>query len=245
MSRTIPDLLLERYRLNELPASEMQEIERQAAGNPALRSRLGDLAESDAEIRGRYAPEVLAARHAPQRRTVRGLVFAGALASAVLAILVALPRFPAFVPSTDRVKGAANGRPVLAVYRRTTAGSERLADGDVARPGDLLRVGYMSAGRAYGVIFSIDGRGSVTLHLPPAGDRAASLSQGQTVLLDAAYELDDAPRIERFYFITGARPFQVGPILSAARSAGAAPTILPVPPGLEQVTFAIQKEARK
>ncbi|HTM26334.1 MAG TPA: hypothetical protein VL225_14140 [Vicinamibacterales bacterium] len=245
MSRTIPDLLLERYRLNELPEADMQEIERQAAGNPALRSRIGALTESDAEIRGRYAPEMFVPDRAPRRSRVSGLVLAAALASAVLAIVIALPRLPASVPDTARVKGVANGRPVLAVYRRIADGSERLADGDVARPGDLLRVGYVSAGRPYGVIVSIDGRGSVTLHLPPAGNRAAPLSQGGTVLLDAAYELDDAPRIERFYFITGAHPFEVGPILSAARAVGTAPDVLPLAPGLEQVTFAIQKEARK
>jgi hypothetical protein len=148
---------------------------------------------------------------------------------------------------TERLKGSAH--PSLAVYRRTDSGSERLADGAVARPGDLLRVGYASAGRPYGLILSIDGRGAVTLHLPPAGDRAVPLTMGKTILLDAAYELDDAPRVERFYFVTGKEAFAAEPVLSAARREaarqGAVPATLPLPAGLEQVTFAIQKEARK
>ena len=67
----------------------------------------------------------------------------------------------------ERVKGL---RPVSAdLSAHATAGSETLADGAIARPGDLLRVGYSAVGRRYGVILSIDGRGVVTL--APAGDR--------------------------------------------------------------------------
>jgi hypothetical protein len=99
----------------------------------------------------------------------------------------------------------------LSIYRRTAAGSERLADGDLVHAGDLLRVGYVSGGRPFGLILSIDGRGAVTMHLPPAGDRAVALQPGSNILLDAAYELDDAPRIERFYFVTGNDAFAVGP----------------------------------
>ena len=41
------------------------------------------------------------------------------------------------------------------------------------------------------------------------------------MLLDQAYELDDAPRWERFYFVTGDTPFAVAPIVDAARRAAA------------------------
>jgi hypothetical protein len=37
----------------------------------------------------------------------------------------------------------------------------------------------------------------------------------------------------------------VAPVLAAARDAGASPGTLSLPPGLEQVSFAVQKEARK
>jgi hypothetical protein len=129
-------------------------------------------------------------------------------------------------------------RPALALYRRTAAGSESLADGSVARAGDLVRVGYRSAGHAYGVIFSIDGRGHVTMHLPPAGGRAAPLGRETTVLLDTAYELDDAPLWERFYFVASDAPFGVAPVVDAVRRAAA------LPKGLEQSTISLQKEDR-
>jgi len=244
MTRAIPDLLLERFRLNELPEGTFAAVAREAAGDPLVRARLDALARSDADIRERY-DGMLARRVPPRRRMMRALVLAGALAMAVVALLTAIPYtiVPAVPDDDTRIKGG--GRPALAVYRRTLTGSERLADGDVAHAGDLLRIGYVSAGRPYGVILSIDGSGAVTLHLPPLGGMSASLAPGAMTLLDSAYELDEAPRIERFYFVTGTRPFDVAPILLAARKTGGVPAALPLPPGLEQIAFAVQKEARK
>lgn len=249
MTRHIPDVVLERYRLNELPERSARTVEEMMAADPGVRERLEALAASDAEIQRQY-PSSRFVRDvaAPPRRLVISLVTAAALGVAALILAVALPHAPLQPAGTERVKGTVGGRPSLALYRRTDTGSERLADGDVARPGDLLRVGYASAGRPYGLILSIDGRGTVTLHLPPAGNRAVQLTPGKTILLDAAYELDDAPRIERFYFVTGKEPFAAEPLVSAAREAarqGSVPDTLPLPAGLEQVTVAVQKEARK
>jgi hypothetical protein len=151
-------------------------------------------------------------------------------------------------PNDERIKGL---QPALAIHRRTAAGSEKLADGSVARAGDLLRVGYAGAGQGYGVILSIDGRGAVTLHLPPAGERAAPLVRGGITLLDQAYELDEAPGWERFYFVTSDTPFDVAPIMAAARRASGGadgsrppPATLAITPGLSQSAFSIQKEVK-
>jgi hypothetical protein len=143
----------------------------------------------------------------------------------------------------DRIKGLL---PALAVYRRTPEGSETLADGAVARAGDVIRVGYRPAGKRFGVIVSSDGRGAVTVHLPRQGDTAAPLKSEAMVLLDEAYELDDAPRWEQFYFVTAEDTFDVAPIVAAARRAAAGPgtpATLALSPNLEQATFSLRKEA--
>ena len=135
--------------------------------------------------------------------------------------------------------------PALAVYRKTNTGSETLNDGAIAHRGDLIRLGYRAAGKPYGVILSIDGRGAVTMHLPPNGEQAASLQNEPTVLLDKAYELDDAPRWERFYFVTGETSFLVQPVMDAARRAASSSRPQPkleLPKGLEQSIFLLQKE---
>lgn len=62
--------------------------------------------------------------------------------------------------------------------------TKTLADGAMARPGDLLRLGYSAVDRPFGAILSIDGRGTVTLHLPANGPTAAPLGRGDKTLLD-------------------------------------------------------------
>src|SRR5262249_54089120 len=155
----------------------------------ALRARLDALDVSDADIRARYAPliSIHDKRGPGRRRIVRALTLATVAATALL-VWFAVPRTIQNPDDGERIKGTAASRPALAIYRQTPSGSERLADGALVRPGDLLRVGYTSAGRAYGVILSIDGRGALTMHLPSTGSEAVSLTQGAaTTLLDRSY----------------------------------------------------------
>src|SRR5262245_19992932 len=247
MTADIPDVLLERYRLEELPPDEAARIADRLRRDETLRRRLEALDRSDAEIHRSGALDRIAERlprvdPAPRRRFVILVAVPAAVAAMAVMALIIAPRLETPAASdADRIKGLT---PWLAVYRRTAQGSEMLADGAVARPGDALRVGYRAAGKPYGLILSIDGRGSVTVHLPPHADRAAALKRDATVLLDEAYELDDAPQVERFYFITGDTPFAVAPIVDAARAAAAnhtPPLALVLPRGLEQSTFSVQK----
>ena len=255
---TIPDILLERYRLEELSPDERAQLEDRIRRDETLRRRLEALDRSDDEIRRRYPSDEMAARirerlaarasasPSAARRSAAYWAVPLAVAAAVTLLVVVVPRSADKKETdSDRIKGLS---PALALYRRTAQGSETLADGAVARAGDLLRVGYRAAGKPYGIILSIDGRGAVTVHLPHHADRAATLKRDGTVLLDEAYELDDAPQWERFYFVTGDASFAVTPIVDAARDAAVSrrnpPAALALPHGLEQSTFSIQKEAR-
>lgn len=65
---------------------------------------------------------------------------------------------------------------------------------------------YVAAGRAHGVIVSIDGRGQVTLHFPADAGAPTALESGRAVPLSHSYELDDAPLFERFMFVTAEAP---------------------------------------
>lgn len=243
----LPDIVLERYRLNELPPAEYNRLSDRLRRDEALRRRLESLDQSDMDIRRNYQPEFFIQRIQERlaARPARGLFPEWALPAVLVAatlILVVLPRMGPSEGEGDRIKGLLPG---LAVYRKTDTGSETLADGAIAHSGDVIRLGYRAAGKPYGVILSIDGRGAVTLHLPPNGEQAASLHGEPTVLLDQAYELDDAPRWERFYFVTGETSFAVQPVMDAARRAASNPRLQPaleLPRGLEQSIFLLQKE---
>jgi hypothetical protein len=251
----IPEIVLERYRLRELPPAAAARIAERLTEDTQLRQRLAALDESDAALREpieRMRARLIARHPSPGRRTIAWAIPAAVTASIVLGAVLWQAWAPgASLPSEDRIKGnTASGRPALALYRRTADGSEQLAEGAVARAGDLIRVGYRAAGRPYGLIVSIDGAGAVTMHLPTAGDRAVALKGDPIVLLDQSYELDDAPRWERFYFVAGATAFDVGPVVRAARDAAKMQTERPLadlalPRGLEQAGFTLQKESRR
>jgi hypothetical protein len=250
----IPDVVLERFRLGELLPRDATRIVEALDRDAELRERLERLDRSDRDLgpevdRLRARLDGLAPRAAAPIRAA--LFWAGpavALAAVLVIAVIARTYAPAAPPDdVDRIKGS--GGAGLVVYRRTADGSERLADNAVARKGDLIRIAYRAAGRSHGVIVSVDGLGNVTTHLPPTGARAAALKADATVLLDQAYELDDAPRWEQFYFVAGDRAFDVGPIVQAAhavaeQSAGSPPSRLALPPGFEQASFTLQKASR-
>jgi hypothetical protein len=268
-----PDIVLERYVLGELPSADAERLERRLREDPVLRRRLEAIEESNATLERDGAMDRLVDRvraHAVRSRAerpaaagprvTRWLAPVAVAAAAVAVVTVSLPGARARLgifssPSTgqsgvgldgDRVKGL---KPSLALFRKAAAGTEKLAEGSVLRAGDLVRVAYQGAGRPYGVILSVDGRGSVTIHLPPSGATAARLRGGDRVLLDQAYELDDAPRWEKFYLVTGNAPFAVAPVVEAARRAAAAataagPPALVVGPGQEQVGMLFIKEGK-
>ena len=253
----VAEITLERYRLKELPADVVASLERRMRVDDQLRRRVAALALSDEQILASDRLELVAAgvRHrlAAERTEAQRRAWTPvarwalpAAVTAVIALMFLLPR-TIFVPAggDERIKGLDAS---LTLFRQVEKGSETLADGAVTRQGDVIRVGYHAAGRAYGVILSIDGRSRVTVHLPTAGDRAVALGREPTVLLGQAYELDDAPRLERFYFITGEGPFPIAPIIASVQRAvaqadGNAIPALPLAAGLQQSVFSLTKES--
>ncbi len=255
--RTISDLMLEQYALGELPADAERTVRAMLAVDANLRTRLAALRDSDAEILASYPPEQLvprirermlregAGRARPRRRV--GPLWALPIAATILIALtlsVTMLR-----PDETRLKGFSTH---LTVFRKTAGGvSEELRPGSVARRGDLLQVSYAAGDAKYGVIFSIDGRGTLTWHLPAGyagGARTApALDSRGLVILPAAYELDDAPRFERFFLVYGASPFDVTVIERNARALAAQGSTadratLSLPPGLGQYSFVLGKQ---
>jgi len=265
----VPELLVERYRLGEMSPSEHARFRRLLETDEELRRRLRALEDSDKEIGRRYPADWLAARiqerlgreasptsQIEHRRSFswRTRITVAATTVIVLAVGWRILGPPEPTPThtasnapgrDERIKGRA-----LALFRKTAEGSELLSDGARASAGDQIRIGYRAAGRSYGVILSIDGRGVVTRHFPLRGEEAAPLSREGLVLLDHAYELDDAPGWERFYLVTGGGAFRLEPVLKAAQTLAAkagSPALgkLALSPPLEQTSFVLIKEAAR
>jgi hypothetical protein len=251
----IADWQLERYRLGELPAAELDAIRTALAAEGELAARLARLDGSDREILARHPAAVMApsiraraaSRDAGGPRHARGpqrlaLALACGLVLAATGVLLRPGRVPDAKEDTTRVKGIA---PRLLVYRKAPAGAEELAAGAPARENDVVQLAYQAAGRHFGAIVSIDGRGVVTRHLPAAGTLASPLKTGAPFALPEAYRLDDAPGFERFYFVTADQPFEVDLVLTAASHPAGAEGRLALPAGLDQYSFALRKETAR
>jgi hypothetical protein len=144
-----------------------------------------------------------------------------------------------------RLKGAESG---LAIFRKTRAGSELLPPRSTARPGDTLQVFYHSRKALYGIVFSVDGTGSLTLHYPEADPLAAVLQIGDMLALPHSFRLDHAPRFERFFLVTSPKPFRSDSLLTRLRGQpplGSAPadTLTDLEPDFRQYPYTIYKSA--
>lgn len=256
-TRRIPSWQLERHRLGELPPDESARVAEALAGDPEARAQIDELQTDDARVLDAHPSRVMAAairervdrelRATSPSRARIPLVSAAAAVICLLAFLpLALQR--SSLPET-RIKGLA---PSLLVFRESANRPEPLAASSIARADDVIQLAYQAAGRPYGAVISIDGRGHVTRHLPKTGDRAARLESGAPVPLSEAYRLDDAPGFELFFLVTADAPFSVEAVVREAErqyekgaSSARAGIRLYLPPNLDQFRFELRKEGSR
>ncbi|MBI9109252.1 MAG: hypothetical protein JEZ04_21075 [Spirochaetales bacterium] len=265
------DLFIEKYRFGELTEKERRDLEKNYPDSEALEERIQELEASDELILGKYPPEKIAAEiqarsaisdagktgntNIRKFRLIKYTAFAAA-AALVLAFGLSL-----YTPATntggmieaseeisaERIKGL---KPSLKIYRRTGESAEILGNRDTALESDLIQIEYIAGSFKYGVIFSIDGRGMLTMHYPTYEGIAAELDQAGAILLPYAYELDDAPDFERFFFITGGSSFNIDEVLDAAyelasRGRVSRREFLALPDTYYQTTILLKKGAQR
>jgi hypothetical protein len=236
--RRTPDLFVEQALLGEREAST------------ADAARVAQLAESNADILKRYPPRVIGMRvRGHRRKAARAWAFGGSL----VVVAAALTLFVLPTPVSQIVRPLDDGtgvrwkglEPTLHVFRVTDAGAERLEPEASAHEGDRLQVSYIAADARYGMVLSIDGRGTVTVHLPLAGTDAAPLSKDGDTILGSSYALDDAPAYERFFLVTSDQPFPVATVAAAAnqlaKSGQGQSAPLPLPSNIDQTSFLVLK----
>ena len=233
MSR-IPDIIIERVLLGEATSEQRARV----MANPDAVARLEELRLEDAAFFERLAADdvvpqierkvhVARTRDAVKART-RTWTQLGAVLVPLSAAAVGLMALNT-TPSTDQLEPPlrevhdpddglilAKGPPArLHVYRQHQGASKSLRPGTVLRRGDQLQLAYTSTRPSHGVMFSIDGNRQVTLHAPD--DHKTALKPGHN-LLPHAYELDNAPDFERFFFVVSDRPVSVEQVLDAGEA---------------------------
>jgi len=218
--------LLERYHIGEVTPEEKFLVEDALARDTELAASLADLDRADRDFWQRFphvTPNVIRARPLGRLRRPSPLVW-GICAAAVVLIIV-LPLFilknTSYATFDDRIKGSSAGEnsAELSVYLKGR--DAKLPDQAGIQTGNTIQLAYRvqpeDSGERYGVIFSIDGRSSVTMHYPYSLGQSTQLVAGKAVPLDEAYTLDDAPDYEIFFLVVGDKPLPVNNVLNTAR----------------------------
>jgi len=107
--------------------------------------------------------------------------------------------------SDTRIKGL---EARMEVWKKTSAGIVQLNDLDSVGEGDEIQLRYAVPEKCFGLLFSMDGNGALTLHMGD-GVKAIELAPGKMNSLPFAYKLDDAPYFEKFFFVTSPKEFAV------------------------------------
>ena len=107
--------------------------------------------------------------------------------------------------SDTRIKGM-DAR--MEVWKKTPAGIVQLNDFDEVSEGDEIQLRYAVPEKCFGLLFSMDGNGALTLHMGN-GEKSVELAPGKMNSLPFAYKLDNAPYFEKFFFVTSSNEFAV------------------------------------
>lgn len=227
----IPQLLLEKYILRELNETDNREVERAIRENTEVARRIEELKKSNEEIIAAYSPEYFMnllenrlniERKEPKRSPKKYFpvfklaTFASAAFCAIFIVILNLP--PLF--ETENVNNfmgnevvRIKGETTFKIYQKHFDDFENMKEGSQVENYDNLQLSYLAGTDNYGIIFSIDGRGIVTLHYPYSENTVPKLDKKGEIFLQYSYQLDDAPEFERFFFITSEKTFEVSRII--------------------------------
>ena len=224
----ISQLMVERYVAGELEAVDQQAFQARMRVDVQLQRRVKEI-EIDSALFSRRHPfesskasRVRTASHsAPVRASRRPVWITASVFTSLLVLVVSVSIFQTLAPpattelspvteETIYLKGV---QPRLRIFKRLTTGNEELVDGAFVAQNETLQLRYMAGGFQYGVIVSIDGRGSVNLHFPATAQSSTKLSQGGELALPYAYQLDDAPKFEEFVFVLSNKLLRAGDVL--------------------------------
>lgn len=248
--------IFERYVLGELSQEYMAEVDIHLQNHPKSREGITRLNDSNEKILSQYPPSEIIPKilsryqreKSEQTKPTffkRFLYLSPLLASALFILLVLLPR----QGDEMRIKGSQEidlTQTNLMIHRQSGESIELLENGERARAGDLLQIAYTAGKAAYGVIISIDGEGTVTLHYPYTENDSTQLEKDKKILLNNAYELDQAQGFERFFFITAAKEIEVQTVIETAENLARVPSQartekLKLPPAFQQTSILLVK----
>ena len=230
----IPDWKIERFLTGDLPEEEMKRIQNLEATDEIFAQRIKMLREDNRAILNKLPFETLSeklerAKVGSNQKTLDfSLVKLASAAVLVLAVaLVALMSQRETVVAGTEMAQANGGAPAqvalvetqsdtrikgmearMEVWKKTSAGIVQMNNLDEAREGDEIQLRFSVPEKCFGLLFSMDGNGALTMHMGD-GAKAIELAPGKMNSLPFAYKLDNAPHFEKFFLVTSQKEFAV------------------------------------
>ena len=225
----ISDFKLERYLLGELPESEMVALQKREAEDEIFAARVAEMRlqgkrfvaenpfaalEERIEAAGGVENRAVAPRNTLWLKVAAALVIALGIFSAVVlnrnvdtfdsqnaSMEVAM----ADMDNGTRIKGM---QASLEVWKKTGDSAVQMVNLGNASEGDEIQLRYRVPQKCFGMLFSMDGNGTITMHMGE-GNKAIELEPGKMTTLPFAYKLDNAPKFEKFFLLTSQNAFEI------------------------------------
>ena len=222
--KQISDFKLERYLLGELPEVEMAALRKREAEDELFAARVQMMREEGERFLAENPFSALEDKLENDQRSVERSLWLRVAAVLVVAFgifsVVVLNRQTdivndasatsgmdvamADVDNGTRIKGMTAG---LEVWKKMGDSAVQMVNLGEAREGDEIQLRYRVPQKCFGMLFSMDGNGTVTMHMGE-GNRAVELEPGKMTTLPFAYKLDNAPKFEKFFLLTSGEMFE-------------------------------------
>ena len=220
----ISDFKLERYLLGELPEVEMTALRKREAEDELFAARVKMMREEGERFLAENPFSGLEDKLENDQRSVERSLWLRIAAVLVVAFgifsVVVLNRQTEIVNESSatsgmdvamadvdngtRIKGMTAG---LEVWKKMGDSAVQMVNLGEAREGDEIQLRYRVPQKCFGMLFSMDGNGTVTMHMGE-GNRAVELEPGKMTTLPFAYKLDNAPKFEKFFLLTSGEMFE-------------------------------------
>lgn len=223
----ISDFKLERYLLGELPEKEMREFQERELSDEIFAARVREMREQGKRFVAENPFEALEAKMDAADEAADGNVISGLWLKVAAALVIALGVFSmvvlnrnvetysgesatmevamANVDDGTRIKGMSAS---LEVWKKTGDSAVQMVNLGDASEGDEIQLRYRVPQKCFGMLFSMDGNGTVTMHMGD-GNNAIELEPGKMTTLPFAYKLDNAPKFEKFFLLTSQNSFAI------------------------------------
>lgn len=213
MGNQVSDLLLERYLLHEVTADELKRVELLIGLDSDLARRV-ELMKIENQ---HFAYKRLDLNKKANRLKVFSLSPYKSLSYALSICLLLIVGFKlSFFSNHEDYRYKGHGGQ-LRVYQNLNGQIQSLEKSSSVRAGASIQLSYQVTNESYGLIFSIDGRGKLTILYPENGQQLGQLISGSEVVLPSAMLLDDAPDAEVFFLLRFEKDIPLAQVIERLR----------------------------